>query len=355
MGRKTGESYVVGEMTSPTANGFYMPAEYAAHAGCWMAWPCRQAAFGDHFAGARSAYAEVARTIAHYEPVTMLANPGDEAEAMGQCGPGVRVLTMDLDDSWTRDTGPTFVVDGQGQVAGVDWIFNGWGNVWSDHAHDARQAELILKHLGLSRFEADFVLEGGAIHVDGQGTLMAVAPCLLDPRRNPGLSLADLEKKLSALLGVSRFIWLEYGLENDETAGHVDNVACFVRPGVVMVQTTDDPADANYQGCRENATRLRGALDARGRRLEVIEVNQAGYREGKDGRLALSYINYYLANGAVIMPRFGDPGDGPAFELVSRAFPERRVVQLPVLDVLHGGGGIHCITQQQPAAGLSAP
>jgi agmatine deiminase len=237
----------------------------------------------------------------------------------------------------------------------VDWIFNGWGNVWPDHANDARQAGVILGHLGLPRFEADFVLEGGAIHVDGQGTLMAVAPCLLDPRRNPGLSLSELEKKLSALLGVSHFIWLEHGLENDETAGHVDNVACFVRPGVVMVQTTDDPADGNYQGCRENAARLRSSRDARGRGLEVIEIGQAGYVEGKDGRLAMSYINYYLANGAVVMPKFGDPADGPAFDVVTRAFPERRVIQLPVLDVLHGGGGIHCITQQQPVGGPSAP
>ena len=355
MGRTTGDNDVVWDMTNPAANGFYMPAEYELQAGCWMAWPCRESAFVDHFAGAKAAYAEVARTIAQYEPVIMLANPGEEAEAGRECGPTVRVLTMALDDSWTRDTGPTFVVDGRGQVAGVDWIFNGWGNVWPDHAQDARQAARILEHLGLPRYEADFVLEGGAIHVDGQGTLMAVAPCLLNPGRNPGMTRPELEKKLSAFLGVSHFIWLEHGLENDETAGHVDNVACFVRPGVVMVQTTDDPHDGNYEGCRDNFARLKGFRDAQGRQLEVIEVKQPGYREGKDGRLAMSYINYFLANGAVIMPSFGDPGDGPAFEVVSRAFPERRVVQLPVLDILHGGGGIHCITQQQPVGGSLAP
>jgi agmatine deiminase len=313
-----------------------------------MAWPCRQAAFEDRLDAARAAYAQVARSVAGFEPVAMLARPEHAARAADLCGPAVTVIPLEIDDSWTRDTGPTFVVDGRGGVAGVDWRFNGWGNVWPGHDNDALMAGRILDRLGMRRYAADLILEGGAIHVDGQGALMAVEPCLLDPARNPGLTRDELETLLSAFLGVSRFIWLDYGLENDETAGHVDNVACFARPGLVLAHSTPDPEDGNYLGCRENIARLRAARDASGRPLEVIELPQPARREGKDGRLALTYINFYLANGGVVMPSFDDPQDGPARDLMARVFPDRQIVQIPALDILYGGGGIHCITQQQP-------
>ncbi len=342
-------------MTTPQQDGLYMPAEFSPHTGCWMAWPCRNAAFGDRFEAARAAYARVARAIAYFEPVTMLANSSDVDDAARQCGPSVTVFPITIDDSWTRDTGPTFVIDDRGQVAGVDWTFNGWGNVWPEHENDALMARAILDRLGMRRYEADVVLEGGAIHVDGQGTLMAVAPCLLDPNRNPGLTLADMETFLSDFLGVTHFIWLEHGLEDDETAGHVDNAACFARPGVVLVNTTSDTQDGNYHGSRENIARLRASYDALGRELEVVELEQPEYMEGKDGRLALNYINFYLANGAAIIPSFGVPQDEPALQAIKAVFKNREVVPLPVLDILHGGGGIHCITQQQPLGRALSP
>ncbi|MEW5723972.1 MAG: agmatine deiminase family protein [Thermodesulfobacteriota bacterium] len=332
-----------------------MPAEYGPHAGCWMAWPCNEQVFAGRLEAARAAYARVAVAVSEFEPVVMLADPRDAAEAARRCGDGVKVLPLDLDDSWTRDTGPTFVVDGRGRVAGVDWRFNGWGGVWPDCGKDARLAEAVLEHLGMRRYQADFVLEGGAIHVDGEGTLLAVAPCLLDPKRNPGLTLAELEGLLTEYLGVTRFIWLAHGLENDETAGHVDNVACFARPGVVLLNTVSDPADGNYEGMKENAARLRGSRDARGRDLEVIGIEQPSRREGKEGRMALSHINFYLPNGGVVVPGFDDPSDGPALEAFRRVFPDRRVARVLVLDVLWGGGGIHCITQQQPAGQPARP
>ena len=337
-------------MGTPAEDGFYMPGEFAPHTGCWMAWPCREKAFSGRLPEAKHAYAQVARAIAAYEPVTMVANPLDASDAAMACGPQVKILTMHIDDSWTRDTGPTFLIDGRGRLAGVDWIFNGWGFVWEDCKNDRLLARGILDHLGVKRYEADFVLEGGAIHVDGQGLLMAVEPCLLDPQRNPNLSRADLEARLSAFLGVKNFIWLEYGLDNDETKGHVDNVACFARPGLVLVHSTEDPGDPDYQGLRENAARLRAAKDARGRGLEVVELPAPAPREGKDGRMTLSYVNFYLANGAVIMPAFGDAKDDEAARIIKGVFPDRRVVTVPAMDIVYGGGGIHCITQQQPSA-----
>lgn len=338
----------------PTDHGFRMPAEFEPHAACWMAWPRNPEVFPGRLTQARAAYAETARRVAEFEPVIMLAHPEDAAAAADQLGETVQVLPMIIDDSWTRDTGPTFLVNEAGQTAGVDWRFNGWGGVWPDYQNDAQQARLILEHLGARSYQADFVLEGGAIHTDGQGTLMAVAPCLLDSNRNPGLTLADMEQLLTAYLGVEQFIWLEHGLENDETAGHVDNVACFIRPGVVLLQVTSDPDDGNYHGCRENLRLLESARDARGQSLEVIRIEQPGRREGKDGRMALSYVNFYLPNGGVVMPSFDDPRDEPARELIQSLFPGRRVVQIPGLDIVYGGGCIHCITQQQPA-GTPAP
>jgi len=325
-----------------------MPGEFEPHARCWMAWPCRRSAFGTRLEAARAAYASVARTISGFEPITMLANSIDVSEAARLCGPGVTILPMDIDDSWTRDTGPTFLVDDDRCVAGVDWIFNGWGNIYPDHEQDAQMARKILDHLGMRRYEADLVSEGGAVHVDGRGTFLAVEPAILDDRRNPGMSRKEAENILSACLGVQQFIWLPFGLENDETAGHVDNVACFVRPGVVLVNSTSDPQDGNYLGSRENKAVLRASRDTSGRTLEVIPIEQPGYREGKEGRMALSYINFYIANGGIVMPAFDDPLDQAAFQAIRRIYPDRKVVQLPVLDILYGGGGIHCITQQQP-------
>ena len=339
----------------PSDLGMRMPAEFEPHSGCWMAWPCSRAAFRDRLEEARFAYAAVARAVSEFEPLTMIANPGDVDAARAACDPGIDILSMDIDDSWTRDTGPTFVVDSSGRTAGIDWRFNGWGGVFSDHALDAQMARNIINNLNMRCFSADFVLEGGAIHVDGQGTLMAVRPCLLDPNRNPNMSLSELEGLLSRYLGVTKFIWLEHGLENDETAGHVDNVACFAAPGVVLLNSCSDPADGNHAPMKENADLLRSSRDAAGRELTVIEIEQPAYREGKDGRMAMSYINFYLPNGGVVAPSFGDPKDEAALAILTKVFPGRRVVQVPGSDIVYGGGCIHCITQQQPLGSPLAP
>ncbi len=334
---------------APSDLGFTMPAEWAPHARCWMAWPCREALWCDGLQPARRAYAAVARAIAGFEPVTMLARPEDLPEAGEACGNAVTCQAMALDDSWMRDIGPSFLTDRRGGLAAVDWRFNAWGERFHPYEQDAAVAERLLDALGVARFAAPLILEGGSIHVDGEGSLLTSEECLLAANRNPDLTRAEIEELLACYLGVSAFIWLGRGLQDDDTDGHIDNLACFVRPGVVMTVVCDDPEDPNHPVLQENLHRLKAAKDAKGRSLEVIELPLPRERRYHDGqRLALSYVNFYIANGGVVMPSFGDSQDATAFDIVSKAFPERRVVQVAASDILIGGGGIHCITQQQP-------
>ena len=337
-------------MPVPKDRGLFMPAEWAPHDRCWMAWPCREEVWGGAIGQARDAYTEVATAIAEFEPVTMLVPPDSLAEVSLRFSSGVSCLPMPLDDSWLRDNGPIFLVDGQGSIAGVKWRFNAWGEEYTPYDRDAEVPARILDHLGIERIDGPMVLEGGSVTVDGEGTLITTEQCLLNPNRNPSLWREEIERILCGYLGLSKVIWLGDGLADDETDGHVDNVACFVKPGVVLALTTDDASDANHEILQDNLARLKEATDARGRALEVVEIEQPKASERHDGRrLGLSYINLYLANGGVVMPSFEDPADQPAFETVSRCFPDRRVVQVPARDIVQGGGGIHCITQQQPA------
>src|SRR5512145_678031 len=249
-------------LARPAEDGFFMPPEWAPHARCWMQWPCREPLFGEHLRAAREAYAEVAQTIAEFEPVTMIASPEHVVEASLKCGPGVSTFSLPLDDSWCRDSGPTFVVNAAGEVAGIDWKWNAWGNKYPDHQRDAAVARAVLDHLGMRRHAAPLVLEGGAIHVDGEGTLLTTESCLLNPNRNPDLGREEIEELLRQYLGVRKIIWLKGGLEDDDTDGHVDNVACFARPGLVLALSSGDPADGNYAMLNDNLERLRAATDA---------------------------------------------------------------------------------------------
>ena len=330
-----------------------MPAEWLPHERCWMAWPCNAKLWGEGLDAARHAYARVARTIARFEPVIMVANPDHCAQALNLCGADVQVLPLSINDSWMRDTGPSFLLDAQRRVAGVDWQFNNYGNKYGEpeftYQNDAATAKRILDHVAARRFAAPLVLEGGSIHTDGEGTLLTTEQCLLNPNRNPQLSRREIEERLKNYLGIARIVWLGRGLQDDDTDGHVDNLACFVRPGVVMALTSTDPQDANYLILQDNLQRLRAARDVGGRSLEIIEVEQPRKRMHRGVRLAMSYINFYLANGAVIMPSFDQPEyDDAAARVAAKAFPEREVVQVPGGDIIKGGGNVHCITQQQP-------
>ncbi|WP_342239472.1 agmatine deiminase [Inquilinus sp. OTU3971] len=338
-------------MTVPASLGYVMPAEWEPHSRCWMAWPCREEIWGEHMDAACTAYADVARAIADFEPVTMACNPSDVAEASLTLGNGtpIDVVSMEIDDSWLRDSGPTFLLDRNGHLAGAHWRFNAWGQKVQPYSRDAVVAKRILKHVGARRFRAPFVLEGGAIHVDGEGTVLTTEQCLLNPNRNPDITKAQVEQNLRDWLGVSTVIWLPEGIEDDETDGHVDEIACFVRPGVVLALSTDDKSDGNFDVLQTNLDILRSAKDAKGRPLQVIEVPQPARQEHNGKRLSLSYVNFYIANGGVVMPAFDVAEDERAFRIIRDAFPNRRVVQVHARDIFLGGGGIHCITQQQPA------
>jgi agmatine deiminase len=286
--------------------------------------------------------------------------------------PRIRVVEISSDDAWVRDTGPTFVIDDQGSVRGVDWTFNAWGGLdgglYASWVRDDQVASKILEVERCDRYRTEgFVLEGGSIHVDGEGTLITTEECLLNRNRNPQLSREQIETVLREHLAVDTIIWLPEGLYNDETDGHVDNFCCFVRPGEVLLAWTDDPADPNYPRCQAALRVLEQARDARGRSLQVHKlpipgplyataeecagVDRVAGSQPRDPsvRLAGSYVNFLIVNGGIIAPRFDDPKDAEAEAILRRVFPEHEVVMVPGREILLGGGNIHCITQQQPA------
>ncbi len=326
-----------------------MPAEWEPHAQCWMAWPRRAQTFPNGLHAAFEAYAKVANKLAECEPVTMLVSREGQAEARRRLSSAITLLDIPTSDSWTRDTAPSFVVSADGKLGGVDWRFNAWGGNYPDHQADASLAQAILAHLGAERFASPLTFEGGALSVDGLGTLLTTLPVALNPNRNPGWTQAQAEAEF-AKLGVRQTIWLPGIYEDDETDGHVDEVACFVRPGLVLHLACSTPADPNYAAFAANIRALRAATDATGRALEVVTIPQPAQRVEQNGvRLTLSYLNFLIANGTILAPAFGVPEDDTARGILADLFPDRRVMQVPVLDIVRGGGGIHCITQQQPA------
>lgn len=326
-----------------------MPAEWAPHKRTWLAWPCRADLWGKHLDDAKLAYAGVAQAIAAFEPVTVLARPDLTADASLHCGKGISVLPMPQDDSWVRDTGPSFLVSDDGRLGGVAWTFNGWGEVYADHAEDAAMGRRMLEHLGAEIFSSSLVLEGGGVHVDGEGTALVCEHSVLEPLRNPGMNRAEAERELADMLGVDTVIWLTDSLADDETKGHVDNLAIFTSPGKVLALDPATASDADRPGLERNLEILRTATDARGRQLEVTLVPLPKPKQRDDGRvLTLTYINFYLCNGAVIVPLFEDAADDAAHRVIAQAFPDRRLVSVDATALLQGGGGIHCITLQQP-------
>jgi len=321
-----------------------MPAEWAPHERTLMCWPARETMWGARFADAKRDHALVAEAIAAFEPVTMVVAPAQEAEARVALPRSVEVVAIPIDDSWVRDSGPIFVVGG-GRRAGVSFRFNAWGEKFVPYADDDALARRLLEHLGVEALEADFVLEGGSIAVDGEGTLVTTEQCLLNPNRNPGLSRAEIEAGLSATLGVERVVWLGRGLVEDaDTDGHVDNICAFLEPGRVLLQTVADESNPNWPHCADNARRLRAAG------LDVVELPQLPYA---DAETVVPYTNFYVCNGALIVPVL-DPAaltgiDREVLAQLESLFRGREAVPVPGETLAHGGGGVHCITQQVPA------
>jgi agmatine deiminase len=356
--------------STPAADGFRMPGEYEPHDGCWMAWPERPDNWRLGAKPAQSAFAAVAEAINESDPVTMVVSAAQFEHCRATLSPSIRVVEMSTNDAWMRDIGPSFVVDRAGRRRGVDWRFNAWGGLdgglyfpWDD---DERVAQKVLEIEAAERYRAPFVLEGGSIHVDGEGTVLSTEECLLNRNRNPDLSRAQIEALLVDYLGAERVIWLDRGVYNDETDGHIDNIACFATPGVVLLTWTADERDPQHAISVDALARLEAATDARGRALEVVRLPAPGpititdeEATGVDGaagtiprtagdRMAASYVNFYIATNRVVFPLLDERFDDEAAEILGRCFPARDIVGVPAREIILGGGNIHCITQQVP-------
>ena len=354
----------------PRRDGYRMPGEFEPHAGCWMLWPERPDNWRLGAKPAQHAFVALAAAIAGSEPVTVGVSAAQYVNARRLLPPRVRVVELSSNDAWMRDVGPTFVVDDRGAMRGIDWQFNAWGGLdgglYFPWDRDDAVAQKVLEIEGRDRYRAPLVLEGGAIHVDGQGTLITTEECLLNPNRNPHLSRVEIEALLGRYLAVDTIVWLGKGVHVDETDGHVDNLCAYVRPGEVVLTWTNDRSDPQYDISRDALERLMEARDARGRRFKVHKLIQPGPlhmtaeesagidatgsskpREAGE-RLAASYVNFYIGTRRVVVPLLDPRRDRAALRKLEELFPTREIVGVPGREILLGGGNVHCVTQQVP-------
>ncbi|HHY81523.1 MAG TPA: agmatine deiminase family protein [Clostridiales bacterium] len=335
-----------------------MPAEWSVHQRTFISWPVQASMCypEDYDQVCRAYYTELIKAIAEFEPVTVIVNPDEEDLLRGIFSKEATAYELDFlpiphNDAWIRDNGPTFLVNRNGEIAGVNWRFNAWGEKYAPWDLDNETAPKILDYYGIKRFDAPLVLEGGSIHSDGEGTILTTEECLLNPNRNPSLSREEIEDYLKLYLNADRVIWLKRGLAGDETDGHVDNIACFAAPGRILIQISEDPEDKNYHIARENINILQSSTDAKGRSFEIIPILQPPPRWYGDSRLTLSYINFYFVNNGIILPVFGGDAaetDIRAEQVLNRIFPERRVRKVDGMAIIKEGGNVHCTTQQMP-------
>lgn len=356
---------------TPREDGFYMPGEFEPQDGCIFIWPKRPGSWPYEAKEARKVFACLANTLVDYEKVYMLVDEETKASAKELLSDKVILLNIDTDDAWARDVGPTFVTNGK-EVRGINWSFNAWGGafdgLYQNWEKDDKVAKAFCEQNGYDYYDAaPFVLEGGSIHSDGEGTVIVTEACLLSKGRNPKLSKEQIEEKLKEYLGAEKIIWLKRGIYQDETNEHVDNVCAFVRPGEVALAWTKDAEDPQYELSASCLEILEQETDAKGRHFKIhkllvpkepvcIKEEELGgyvFEEGEDKRelgerLAASYVNFYIGNQVVLVPQFGDVHDGKAIELLEMVFPERKIIPVPAREIIIGGGNIHCITQQIP-------
>ena len=338
--------------------GAVMPPEWGPHELTWMSYPTPNDTFGpagsETLERARTAWTRVAQTIARHEPVRVVAHPDDIQDARERLGQGIEVLTAPLDDAWMRDAGPTFVHTAGGELAAVDWVFNGWGaQQWASWEQDARLGRFVASQANVPVLSSDLVNEGGGFHVDGEGTVLLTETVQLDPDRNPRATRESVEQEIHARLGTTHAIWLPRGLTRDYdgfgTRGHVDIVAAFTAPGQVLLHSQQDPSHPDHEVSQQLREVLEGAVDAAGRPLQVPLVPAPSVLQDEEGWVDYSYINHYVANGVVVLCAFNDPADEQAAAILAQAYPGRKVELVDARDIFAFGGGIHCITQQQPA------
>ncbi len=349
---------------SPARLGFRMPAEWEPHAATWLAWPHNLDTWPGKFTPIPGIYIELVKHLHSHEHVNICVNGAHSAaqlrQLLEQAGVDLRAVTMyeiPTNDTWMRDYGPIFLTrlqDGTIELALTDWLFNSWGGKYGPYDLDDLVPQKIAAALNLPVFEPGIVLEGGSIEVNGCGTLLTTETCLLNPNRNPSLTRTEIEEYLRASLGVQKILWLGGGIAGDDTDGHIDDVARFVNSMTVVCARTDDPTDVNYAALRENYARLQGMSDQDGRPLQVIPLPMPDPIEHEGQRLPASYANFYIANGAVLVPTYNCPQDQQALTILQNLFPTRRVIGITCTDLIWGLGAIHCITQQQPAADRGA-
>lgn len=332
-------------------HGYYMPAEWEPHERTWMAWPTRESVWGNRFQDTKREFAAVAHAIRHFEPLTMVVNASDEAEARAMLGSDVDLLIAPIDDSWARDSGPSFLINQSGGLAGVDLEFNAWGGKYHPCDRDEAIGERILESCGAFRIGSQLVGEGGGICVDGHGTMLTTESCLLNPNRNPGWSKSDVEAELIRTFGITKIIWLPGNVEETETDGHIDGIAMFADVGTVIFETVADKSEPWSQIAEENLRALQASTDAFGNKLHIVVIDDASNADAIGEKFCRSYVNFYFTNGGIIMPKYGIPEDDKAREALQNIHPNREIVQLNIDNIAIGGGGIHCITQQQPSRG----
>lgn len=360
--------------STPKQDGFYMPSELSKHKCTYLLWPERPDNWRLGAKPAQMAFKAVVQTIAKYEPVVLGVNQSQYLHVLGMNMPNVSVVEISNNDSWIRDTGATMVVNGKGEMRAVDWGFNGYGGLengiyfpWDLDDAIASKMAAIEK---VDRYRTDdFVLEGGSIHSDGEGTLLVTEETLLSEGRNPGMDKAAIEEKLIEYTGAEKVLWLPFGVYKDEdTNGHVDNICQFVTPGKVVLAWEDNENDPQHERSVKDLEYLESVTDARGRKLEIVKIHvpnpititeeeafwidtvEGTYPRIPGDRLPASYINYYNCNGAIILPVFNDPHDAEAISALQKLFPDRKIEPIYAREILLGGGNIHCITQQVPAA-----
>ena len=348
-----------GAPRTPAALGYRMPAEWEAHAGTWLSWPHKEASWPGNFGPIPPIWVEIARALSSHERVSVLVNDAETAAAVRDlCARGgavvgrVDVHLIPTDDAWMRDHGPTFLTrrhEGCRELAAVDWIYNAWGGKYPPWDHDDVVPAAIAAELGISLFTPGIVLEGGSIEVNGCGTVLTTEQCLLNPNRNPHLTRAEIEAALREYLGVRHVLWLGDGIVGDDTDGHIDDLARFVDTATVVTVLEEDPSDENYAVLQDNLARLRGMRDQDGRPLRVLTLPMPAPVVHDGQRLPASYANFYIGNGVVLVPTFGDPHDAVALRTLQTCFPTREIRGINAREMVWGLGAFHCVTQQQPA------
>ena len=343
-------------MITPKKLNYYMPAEWYPHECCWMQWPYenpkhdyRSVPTWSHFDfdKGRFAWANVAKSIVEFEKVKMIVHPNEIKKAKNILNSKIEIIELKIDDCWARDSGAIFLLNDENKLGGVDWEFNGWGK-FKPYDSDNKIAKFMIENSSAKYFKNNMILEGGSIHVDGEGTLLTTEQCLLNKNRNSKLSIKEIENNLKEFFNVNKIIWLKNGTD-EGTDGHVDNIACFVKPGTVIALSCSDKKDSFYDKINENLEILKTTTDSKGRRLDIIEIEMSYKRLIPDDDEPSSYINFYIANKGIVMPSFEDEkADYNAKTIVQSAFPDRKIVTINGIDILMGGGNVHCITQQQP-------